>query len=293
MEILRHERPGPFLSRIASRLESVEARHNLLLGVVATAVRQPDVYPRIHLWTVEEGEALQGVAAITPPHNLILGDVANPDTTRELAGAVFVELGSLPGVVGNRPAVDWFVDAWTGLVGATAEVTMAQRVFALEEVSELTDAPGSPRAATDADRPLLIEWVGAFHREATPGGTPDLTRIDRTVGARLEDEESGFWIWEGPEGPSAFSGYGGRTPNGIRIGPVYTPPRLRGRGYATSLVARQSRWLLDRGMRFCFLYTDLANPTANAIYRRIGYRPVADSAEYRFRPDGEAGRRPA
>ena len=42
--------------------------------------------------------------------------------------------------------------------------------------------------------------------------------------------------------------------------------------------------VLDRGMRFCFLYTDLANPTSNGIYMRIGYEPVCDSRELAFSP---------
>ena len=77
-------------------------------------------------------------------------------------------------------------------------------------------------------------------------------------------------------------GFGGPTPNGIRIGPVYTPPELRGRGYASALTAQVSQLQLDRGRRFCFLYTDLANPTSNAIYMRIGYERVCDSRELAF-----------
>jgi hypothetical protein len=79
-----------------------------------------------------------------------------------------------------------------------------------------------------------------------------------------------------------MTGNTGPTPNGIRIGPVYTPPEHRGKGYASNLVATQSQWLLDSGRRFCFLYTDLANPISNSIYQRIGYRQVAESAEYSF-----------
>jgi predicted GNAT family acetyltransferase len=79
-----------------------------------------------------------------------------------------------------------------------------------------------------------------------------------------------------------MTGYGGPTPGGIRIGPVYTPPEHRRRGYATILVAELSRWLLGRGHRACFLYTDLANPTSNSIYGKIGYRRVCDSAEVWF-----------
>jgi predicted GNAT family acetyltransferase len=73
-----------------------------------------------------------------------------------------------------------------------------------------------------------------------------------------------------------MAGFGGRTPNGTRIGPVYTPPELRGRGYGSALTAAVTERLLGSGLRFCFLYTDLANPTSNSIYQRIGYRPVSD-----------------
>ncbi len=77
---------------------------------------------------------------------------------------------------------------------------------------------------------------------------------------------------------------GGETPNGIRIGPVYTPPADRGQGYASALVAAVSQAQLDAGRRFCFLYADLANPTSNKIYQAIGYRPVTDALRIDFHP---------
>lgn len=82
-----------------------------------------------------------------------------------------------------------------------------------------------------------------------------------------------------------MSGYQRPTPNGMAIGPVYTPPEHRRHGYATSLVAQQTQWLLDEGKKCCFLYTDLHNPTSNSIYQRIGYRQVAESSEYHFSRD--------
>ena len=85
------------------------------------------------------------------------------------------------------------------------------------------------------------------------------------------------------------AGYGGPTPNGIRIGPVFTPAAHRGRGFATSLVAHVSADRLVEGRRFCFLYTDLANPTSNAIYRRIGYSQVCASREIAFDGRGISG----
>jgi hypothetical protein len=73
---------------------------------------------------------------------------------------------------------------------------------------------------------------------------------------------------------------------GIRLGPVYTPPERRRQGYATSLVAGVSARLLEGGFRRCYLLTDLANPTSNAIYRRVGYEQVCESAEYGYQALG-------
>ena len=56
----------------------------------------------------------------------------------------------------------------------------------------------------------------------------------------------------------------------------YTPPQLRGRGYASAATAEVSRAATDAGAEEVLLYTDLANPVSNSIYQRIGYREVED-----------------
>jgi uncharacterized protein len=100
--------------------------------------------------------------------------------------------------------------------------------------------------------------------------------------------ERGLVVWEDGD-PVSFAGFGGATPNGIRIGPVYTPPAHRGRGYASACVATLSVNLLRGGYRFCFLFTDLRNPTSNRLYERLGYEPVCDLQEITFQED-PAGR---
>ncbi len=90
------------------------------------------------------------------------------------------------------------------------------------------------------------------------------------------------YLWEDAGEVVALAGAAGPTPRGIRIGPVYTPPDRRGRGYASNLVAEVSRRQLAAGRSFCFLFTDLANPTSNHIYQTIGYEPVVDVDQYRF-----------
>jgi predicted GNAT family acetyltransferase len=74
----------------------------------------------------------------------------------------------------------------------------------------------------------------------------------------------------------------GATRHGTRVGYVYTPPERRRRGYASALVAQVSQRMLSDGFRFCVLYTDLSNPTSNAIYARLGYEPIADVVDVTF-----------
>jgi predicted GNAT family acetyltransferase len=116
----------------------------------------------------------------------------------------------------------------------------------------------------------------AGDRAADQSPARDVETIERRLA------QNTLSIWEVDGVAVAMCGHGGRTPNGIRIGPVYTPPEHRGRGYATSLTARVSQRQLDDGRRFCFLYTDRANPTSNAIYERIGYRKVCEAAQLAF-----------
>ena len=144
--------------------------------------------------------------------------------------------------------------------------------------------PGALRRAAAADRDLLIRWLAAFDRE-TLGG-PDARAVARRVDARLDSPLGGLYLWEDGR-PVSMAGCGGPTPHGLRVAPVYTPPEHRGRGYASACVAALSQLLLDSGRRYCFLFTDLANPTANAIYQAIGYRPVGDVDQYAFLPHPE------
>jgi predicted GNAT family acetyltransferase len=106
--------------------------------------------------------------------------------------------------------------------------------------------------------------------------------VGEIVDRRLESSRGGFALWDDADATVSLSGFGGETPTGVRIGPVYTPPALRRRGYASALVAELSRRLLDSGRAYCFLYTDLANPTSNRIYQDVGYERVCDSAAYVF-----------
>ena len=285
MEVRRFDDAEAFREAATPYLMSDETRHNLLLGISSTLVHAPDLHPVFDLWVVADGERVTGAAVRTPPLNLVLAQPASDAALDALVDRMIAEGQELPGVVAAIPEVEAFVAGWTATHDVDAAIVFRHGIYELREVMDVPVAPGRGRAATPDDRELVIAWVLAFADEALPEET-DRERHVRLVEARLQaTDEAGIWLWEDEDGaPVSLSGYGGPTPHGIRIGPVYTPPERRGSGFATSLVAAQSRWLLGTGRSLCFLYTDLDNPTSNALYRRIGYRMVAEANEVRFDP---------
>ncbi|HYF10796.1 MAG TPA: GNAT family N-acetyltransferase [Actinomycetota bacterium] len=282
MEIVRPVDASTFLQLAGPMLSANEARHNLILGLAGTLVAQPEFYPEFRLWIAADAEGTRAAALRTPPHNLVVADTSDRAALEALLAAVREDEGGLPGLVANAPTVDDATEIWTSMTGATIALRFAQGVFVLTAVSDLPRPAGSPRVLHDDDRALVVDWVVAFAREALRHQPLDQARLAGSVDMRLGHDEAGFWLWEVDGTPVSLAGFSGPTTTGIRIGPVYTPPEHRGRGYATALVADLSRELLGRGYRACFLFTDLSNPTSNAIYERIGYRRVADAYEIQF-----------
>ena len=273
-------RPAEFLETAGPLLAADEARHNLILGLASTLAEHPSLYADHRLWLVEKDDNVVCAALRTPPRGLVL---AQPVTDLALAALVEAIDDNLPGVVGARPEIEAFAELWAARAGVAHRVKVEQGIYSLSTVYPVPEPAGRPRLATRDDRPLLLAWWKAFVVEAVHETDLDLDEIRRAVDYRLGDPHGGFLLWDDAETVS-LAGYGGRTPNGVRIGPVYTPLERRGNGYASALVAALSKERLAAGNRFCFLYTDLANPTSNAIYRRIGYEQVCESAEIEFNP---------
>ena len=283
MEVHRPGDAPSFLRLAGPLLERDEARNQLPLGIAGTLVRNPNAHDVVRFWVVLDGDEPVAAALRTEPHNLVLGDPGSEAALEPLVDAIVDDDPGVPGVVGNVPYVEDVADLIASRGARIAERGLAQGVYELTKVQDVPSVAGSARAATRLDRELLIAWLTAFSYEADPHPEDDVERLGRTLDTRFASEDAGFWLWEHEGKPVSLAGFSGPTPTGIRVGPVYTPPEHRRRGYATMLVADLSRWLLEQGHRACFLFTDLANPTSNRIYVDIGYERVCDALEFRFR----------
>jgi predicted GNAT family acetyltransferase len=213
--------------------------------------------------------------------NLILSAIDDDGALALFADDAKRMWADLPGVHGQKRDARAFSSLWEERTGAVASVFTAQRIYRLHRVDPPRPVDGRMRVALPADVPLVAGWLDAFGVEAlrnTPdpdGARASAVRFIAGIGRRT------LYLWDDGR-PVSMTLAAAVTPNGSRIGAVYTPPEVRGRGYASTLVAAASQSQLDAGRRFCFLFTDLANPTSNKIYQAIGYEPVCDVDEYRF-----------
>ncbi|HZT85727.1 MAG TPA: GNAT family N-acetyltransferase, partial [Gaiellaceae bacterium] len=261
MEAERLDDAATFLEEAKPLLLADEARHNLILGIAGTI--RDGFYEEHRLWLVRDAGRPAAAALQTPPYNLILARPDSDEALAVLAGAVAEE--RVPGVVGAVPEAERFAELHAP---GRWRRTMGQGVYELEEVQAPPRPSGASRVAGEADRDLVVRWFEAFADEVVNEAAPGHADAAQAVDRRYSVDTSGFLLWEDDGEPVSLAGWGGPTPNGIRVGPVYTPPALRGRGYATALTAELSQRLLEGdlfagGRRFCFLYTDLANPTSN------------------------------
>jgi RimJ/RimL family protein N-acetyltransferase len=210
----------------------------------------------------------------TPPRNLlrdVLFDIE--DTLGE----------NFTGLTGKKSLSLEMVNIWLEETGIHYRLNTAMRVYKLKQVIPVEDVPGALRKAKPEDESLMREWFINFNRDIW-GEEPDPAPIDKQIQRYLtaDPEMRGLMFWEVEGKPVSMAGYAGPTPNGIRIGAVYTPPVMRRKGYASACTAALSQYLINTGYQFCFLFTDLMNPTSNKIYQQIGYSAVCDVDRYDF-----------
>ncbi|GIH99430.1 GNAT family N-acetyltransferase [Planobispora takensis] len=226
-------------------------------------------------WLVSGGSGREvcGVALHTPPYPLLLSDLPD-EAVAPLAEALRGR--DLSGVDGPVPQVESFAAAW----GRPARERMSMRLYRLGTLRDAAAAgtAGTARLADRDDLDLVAGWHHAFFAEAEPGGLDD--DIAARVETRILDRE--LVLWEAARSPVALAGFSTPIAGMSRIGPVYTPPGFRRRGYGAAVTHAATRIALERGAGYVLLFTDLANPTSNSIYQALGYRPVGDHAMVYF-----------
>ncbi len=277
LKALFSEDPAFVVRRADKFLSSEPVLHNLILSILRARIAQggPGRY-----WIALHGEEAVGVVIQSPLEFPATLTPMGPPAVMAIVDAIAEAGVTLPGVNGDAATAASFAGQWSERCKSAATPFQGTRLYELTDLGEVPSVDnhlqqGHLRQAGPGDRSLMILWTRAFQNEIGESADDTELRVDRALATGQ------IWVWD--QGGETTSMAVGREPaqGVVRLSGVYTPPEKRKRGYAAACVYALSKHLRGGGYP-CILYTDLANPTSNSIYRRIGYKAVAEALRYRF-----------
>jgi GNAT superfamily N-acetyltransferase len=274
MDVRLTSDPVAFEQTVFPFLQQDPVLHTIIMSAVherangtARAEDEPSYFVSVH--DGPEG-AVAGAVMRTPGRLVYLGAL-RPEYAEAVADAYLGVLLGLAGVAGDRAAAERFAARWCAQRGGAATEARATRLHKLGTLTPLAADRGSPRPMRANEIDLVSTWgKDGFAQELGSG---------YREWAEQQLRQQTMWIWEADGEPVSMVAHHLPVFGVCRVGPVYTPPEHRRQGYAGALTSHVSAEILAQGNQAC-LYTNLANPTSNKIYREAGYRPVADFGEY-------------
>ncbi|MEX1255009.1 MAG: GNAT family N-acetyltransferase [Dehalococcoidia bacterium] len=268
IKVVRSDDPGWVLEHGATFLNAEPVLHNVILTLLheREAHGEPGRY-----WLATEAGAPAGLVFQSPLTFFASLACMTPEVIEAMVDAISEEGVALPGVIGEAATAARFAGQWTERRKSAARPLDGQRVYEIENVAEGALVSGQFRKGLRENRDLIVSWLREFQEEVGEGGGSD---------PELIVDRRQYWLWDDGR-PVSMAGSTEPVEGVARVQAVYTPPANRNRGYAGACVGELSRLMLEGGRR-CMLYTDLGNPVSNSIYRRIGYRAVAEVLRYRF-----------
>ncbi|MDH4421960.1 GNAT family N-acetyltransferase [Bacillus cereus] len=258
-----------FKEEVTPFLEKNEQENNLILGLLQM-VQEP-----IFMGAAKQGEEIAVVFLQTEEKQQII--VANAEISgvaiKVLAKELTKVYPDIPGLIGNKKIVQKLAEEIAMLENKKTNVAMEQGIYELKQVKKKWNGDGIFREVSSDELPLIEQWIYQFCEDVKLPTTKEeakqtahtLINNSRLFGLEVDGKLVSVAAKTRP------------TNNNITVNFVYTPKEAREKGYASNCVAALSQHLLDEGYKTTTLYTDLANPTSNKIYKEIGYEQIMES----------------
>ena len=193
----------------------------------------------------------------------------------------------------------------TGLAGPWDQVVAARRALGLEArrtrkdsredlfALDLRNLAVPPLLAEDAihcrhllpdELDLIVEWRVAFALEVMGEVDSPELRASCREGVLLHHRRGSDWLLLYRNEPLSYAIFNAMLPDVVQIGGVWTPPKLRGRGYGRSVVAGSLLAARKQGVQRSILFADPDNPPAERAYLALGFRRTGDYGLVLFEP---------
>jgi predicted GNAT family acetyltransferase len=275
-----HTGARPFLAAAEAFLRSDPFSTNVMAVVAVRIVtgQQPDSDANLWATVADSRGRVVGAAMHTPPHHVFLSRMP-AEASASLAQALADVRRAVPGVNGALQATRPFAATWLARTGRTSTQVTAMRLYRLVTLIPPAGVPGrGVTAATAQDVDLMAAWLAAFHEEArTAAPVQDWRAV-----AEQRIRAGHVHLWQADGVIVALAAVSTPAAGVARVGAVYTPPACRRRGYGAAVTAHATAAGFASGAEHVVLYTDLANPTSNSIYQKIGFAPDHDAEERAF-----------
>jgi len=273
MKLIQQQNIHEFSQAALPFLTQLEPENSFMLSLMSPQCAG-SMFGLSFFGTIYERQQLVAAAVLRGPSNLVISNASSP-AVEALAFQLSENRCVIESVFGPAQSSQIFAELWSAKIGRPYRKKMIQRVYQLQQIIMPQPVSGRCRLANMYDLTIITQWYEAFLQDT--GGTPFDCRLhaEETIANKQQ------YVWETNKIVSMGACIGS-TPNGRRISFIFTPQECRGLGYASAITAAISQVVLSSGKRFCFLHTDLANPTSNSIYLKLGYFPVTDFWEHTF-----------
>ena len=285
MEARFYEEVDDFCDVAFPFLLAREAENNLLLYLLNSLKENiHDTGKEVPLlFSLADHDDVKLIALRKPPHDIVISYTDDLNFIEVLVEELLKRKEKLPGVLSFKEAADKFAELWCEKNSLKPNLLRKERIYKLEQVSKDTIGTKKFSVASKTHQIIVLKWTREMLKEALLDATDeDIEQTINQLKKEFEENKSKMFLLFDNNEPVSMVRKAGKTPNGNFVNLVYTPPSLRRKGYATECVAKLSKQLLEEGNKYCFLFTDLSNPTSNSIYQKIGYRPVIDENHYKF-----------
>lgn len=275
--ITAYQTPQQYLDATQGFLEECELENNLILGLCNGFTDKAAVPKNCVFINAFDGDTLRATSIKTLTKAIVAGNTTDGKHIKALADYYLQNNTPLQGVFGEP----FYAEQFAGFYGKEYFTQMTLLVHQLTQVKDIHIAPGKFQIATEADTELITDWSMQFEADAQT--TILKTRADLFKNTQTKIAQGCLFKWVHNNQMQSIAAIVRKTTNVGVLGMVYTPANLRGKGYATSTVAKLSQHILQSGFKYCGLFTDKANPTSNSIYKKIGYKAVTEFADIAFR----------
>ena len=280
LKVIKYKEVKDFLIGAQKFLEETESVNNVILGTCFKLASNPgNIEKQPYFAVVSDENRILLTAMITPPFPIALysNKVDITEAIELIVQNLIAEKWTVSGVIAPLELSQLFARIWAQNTGCDLIKGLDMRVYELVKVNKVHISSGKFRIGEKSDLEIISRWI--IDLEKDEGSNITEEKAIEIAQDKIKNKQ--LYIWEDKK-PVSMACTARETKNGIVVNMVYTPKEYRRNGYASSCVATLSQYLLDKGYKFCSLFTDLSNTTSNEIYMRIGYKAVSDFQGYSF-----------